>query len=73
MTDTSWATRQSSPTRRWHEPHDQLPLPIFLLALLAVGVLFAAVLLTAQTAMCAIHDDALRYCTGYTASTEETS
>jgi hypothetical protein len=71
MTETSWAARQPSPTRRWNEPHDQLPLPLFLIALAAAGVLFLAVLLTGQTAMCAIHNDQLRYCPDFQPTTTE--
>jgi hypothetical protein len=70
MTDTSWTARQPSPTRRWNEPHDQLPLPLFLLALVAAGVLFLALLTVGQAAMCDVHNDQLRYCTDTT--TEET-
>jgi hypothetical protein len=70
MTETSWAARQPSPTRRWNEPHDQLPLPLFLIAAAAAGVLFLAVLLTAQDGMCAVHATPdnpapLAYCEGY--------
>jgi hypothetical protein len=71
MTETSWAARQPSPTRRWNEPHDQLPLPLFLIAAAAAGVLFVALLTLAQDVMCSAHSDALTYCAGYGAQTEE--
>jgi hypothetical protein len=40
-------------------------LAVFLFACIAGALLWLAVLAGGQQAMCAIHDDALRYCPGY--------
>jgi hypothetical protein len=46
-------------------------LAIFLFACTAGALLWLAVLAGGQQAMCAIHDDALRYCPGYVAEEQQ--
>lgn len=53
-----WA---SSPARQWSTP-------VFLLAVLVTGFVGLFLLGLGQQAMCAAHDNTLRYCPGYTAT-----
>lgn len=62
----SWSLARTAPGEHsWASPHEQAPVPVVLLAAAIGAVLFLAVLLTGQQAMCAMHDQGLRYCPGY--------
>jgi hypothetical protein len=70
----SWGLRQTAPARSWASPHDQLPFPLFLIAAVASGVLFVALLLLGQKSLCHIDPQGHSYCPTYVqpATSEET-
>jgi hypothetical protein len=66
--------RQTAPARSWASPHDQLPFPLFALALAAWVVLFLGLLLAGRAGLCHLDPQGHSYCPTYVqpATSEET-
>lgn len=65
------ADRETGPCPRWGDA-GHIATALALLACLFGGLLLLALVSVGQDAMCALHDDGLRYCADYTATTGDT-